>query len=292
MSTVATILDFLEKRTGIDADDADRTHLYTALNRAIRVIAKRLYWRKSDIIQGELSVSLWAEVTATGTDIAFVDSNPDTITSTTTDFVDEGFVAGMHITTDSTTNPGPFEIASVATNAITLISTDSVTTEAAGSSITITSNDDFGDLPTDFWGLRTRPNINGKTWELLPLPSRNTALSYTTAGTPHYYKIKGMRLYVYSPTASDITINGDYFVRPTALSAETDTIPWNELFDDAIEEYLIRFYQEFWEEEATKPEDFFALDKFLYEAVDSVIVERDQEAPTEMPSGIDWEGYL
>lgn len=74
------------------------------------------------------------------TDIAFNDTNPDTITSTTTNFVTAGFVAGDGITVSgSTSNDGTYTIATVAATTITLIAGDTLTTEAAGASVTITA---------------------------------------------------------------------------------------------------------------------------------------------------------
>jgi len=86
---------------------------------------------------------LWTEkhadidvIALDGEDIAFVEGTPDTITSTSTDF-DIGFVAGQIINTSSVANPGPFTLAIVATNTLTLVAGDKLTDEDAGDNIYI-----------------------------------------------------------------------------------------------------------------------------------------------------------
>lgn len=75
----------------------------------------------------------------TATTIAFVNSNPDTITDSGNGFVTAGFKEGQTITVSgSASNNGTFTISSVAAGTITLISTDSLTNESAGASVTIT----------------------------------------------------------------------------------------------------------------------------------------------------------
>lgn len=76
----------------------------------------------------------------TNTTIAFVDSNPDTITDSANGFVTAGFVAGDVITvTGSASNNKTFTIATVAAGTITLVASDTVVAEGAGASITITA---------------------------------------------------------------------------------------------------------------------------------------------------------
>lgn len=79
--------------------------------------------------------------TKTATTIAFVDSNPDTITDSGSGFVTAGFRNGMKIKVSGATNVGnnsTFTIATVTAGVITLVPTDTLTAEAAGNSITIT----------------------------------------------------------------------------------------------------------------------------------------------------------
>lgn len=74
--------------------------------------------------------------------IAFVNSNPDTITDAGNGFIAAGFYAGQRITVSGAANPGnnnTFTIRSVTAGTITLIATDALTAEAAGAVITIHS---------------------------------------------------------------------------------------------------------------------------------------------------------
>jgi hypothetical protein len=90
-------------------------------------------WLKHDTAFNVIRVGLVAGSFCTGTDIAFSDSDPDTITTSgNVNFVTSGIKAGMKITTSSTTNTGTYTVATVSATTITLIAGDSLSTEAAG----------------------------------------------------------------------------------------------------------------------------------------------------------------
>jgi hypothetical protein len=253
------------------------------LNEAIRSVAKRLFVLQSSLLQAELSVSVWESVSLTAEDIAFVDSDPDTITSVAEAFVTTGFEAGMHITTDETDNAGPFEIDTVAAGTLTLISTDSLTAVSAGDEITITSDASYGDLPSDFWGLVEYPYLSGESWHLLPLPNQQVKHSYDNAGIPLYYQIKGARIEITPQAGSDYTIVGDYFAKPTAITALTDTMPYYELFDDVIAEYMrTRFLTR------QQPGGTSLSSIFMAEEIDRIAMVRDKKAPYHNKTGINW----
>ena len=74
----------------------------------------------------------------TDTTIAFVDSNPDTITDSNNGFVAAGLVAGDYINVSgSANNNGIYQIDTVVAGTITLVSGDELTAESASLSITI-----------------------------------------------------------------------------------------------------------------------------------------------------------
>lgn len=74
----------------------------------------------------------------TATTIAIVDSNPDTITDSASGFVTAGFEAGQTIiVSGSASSDGQYLIETVAAGTLTVRSTDALTAETAGSSITI-----------------------------------------------------------------------------------------------------------------------------------------------------------
>lgn len=85
------------------------------------------------------------------THIAFVNSNPDTITSTTHDFVALGFKKWQKIAVTGAAQPGnngTFTINSVATNTLTLIVANALTAEAEGATVTITADkEDLTKIP-------------------------------------------------------------------------------------------------------------------------------------------------
>jgi len=74
----------------------------------------------------------------TETTIAFVDSDPDTITDSGNAFVSNGFLAGEIINVSgSTNNDGDYRVQTVAVGTLTLAGDDALTTEGASASVTI-----------------------------------------------------------------------------------------------------------------------------------------------------------
>jgi len=81
-----------------------------------------------------------AAVAYTNTTIAFVNSNPDTITDSANGFVTQGFKVGDIITVSGTVNNNrTYTIATVVAGTLTLVTTDAVTAEGAGGSFTLTA---------------------------------------------------------------------------------------------------------------------------------------------------------
>ena len=282
MSTVADIYNLIQYRPDVQVTIDDLIHV---VDQAVRTIAKRLYVLESDLITGQMEVEVFAEQSYTASTIAFVDSNPDTIPDSANQFVAEGFVANMPILTDSSGNAGPFRINTAAAGTLTLVSTESVTAAIAGASVTITSDDSFGYLPSDFWGLKNKPYLDGKDYVLTPLPSVDVEIYYTSAGEPRYYKIRGAKIYVTPHTSSDYTIKADYFQKPTAITASTSTLPFNELFDDLIAEYVMKYFR------GAKTEGVQAeslLNRMVIENVDLIASKYDRRTPVEFPQGINW----
>jgi len=282
MSTVQTIYDYIQYRPDIQVTIDDLVHV---VDQAVRTIAKRLYVLGSDLITGQMEVKVFAEASYKADTIAFVDSGPDTITDSAAQFVVEGFAADMPITTDSSGNGGPFRIATVAVGTLTLAPTDTVTAAGAGSDVTITSDSSFGYLPTDFWGLKGKPYIDGKDYTLTPLPSVDVEIAYPSTGEPRHYKIRGTKLYVTPHTSTDYTVKADYFQKPVAITTTTATLPFNELFDDLIAEYVVKYFR------GPKTEGVPAeslLSKMVIENVDLIANRYDRRAPVEFPQAIDW----
>jgi len=282
MSTVQDLYNTLAYRRDIQVQ-ADA--LIPIVNQAIRTIAKRLYFLESDLITAQMSVPIYSEQVYTAATIGFTASTSTvagTITDSAAQFVAEGFAVGMPITTNSTLNPGPFRIAAVTTTVITLVLTDTVVVEAEGSSKTITSDDAYGFLPSDFWGMRDKPYLDTKTWALVPLPSQDVDLQYSGPGEPLYYKIRGMKVYMTPHAGGNYTLKGDYFSRPSTVTLTTSTVPFNELFDDLIAEYIAMYFRN----DATAVERQI-LDKELKEGVDLAASKYDRQGPVVAP-GIYW----
>lgn len=277
-TTVAELMDELKGKI----PDGNIPTLFPVLNRAIQAVAKRLYMLESDLIEGELDVKIYAEVTITAATIAFVsggDAGSDTIVDSGNGFVTAGFVAGMLISTDCPNNLGPFYCESVTAGTITLGRGNRVVAQPAWASYTITSLDNYGLLPIDFWGLIGKPYISGQRIQLVPLPNQATAIYYDGAtGSPTYYEIKGDKIKVTPGSSTDITILGNYFKKPAKITSMDDVLPYNELFDMSIVEYLGMILN-------GESPGYGSLEA----AVDVIMSKRQNVAPTRIPPGIPWE---
>lgn len=219
--------------------------------------------------------------------MVIVDSSPDTITYAGAQFVVEGFQADMPVTTSQTSNTGTYRLGTVAAGTLTFDSAESLTA-AGSSSFIVTSDDSFGYLPSDFWGLRANfePYLDGYTVPLIPLPGQEVALQYQTPGIPRHYKIQGTsRIYVTPHAGADYTIKGDYYQRPTAVTLDTSTIPWNELFDDLIAEYVEIGFRG---AQSKSGNTVQILDKLIKDGVDLVVSRFDRKAPVYAPQAIRW----
>lgn len=155
--------------------------------------------------------------------------------------------------------------------------------------IDVSEDDTYGDLPADFWGLVSKPYLSGKTWHLQPLPSLAVKLSYSGNGIPQYYEIKNTKIYITPSSGTDYTIVGDYWVKATTLTATTDTLPFNELFDDVLSDYMKLYMKDPAGGVTNVPQNM--LDK-----IDLVASKREKKAPFHINSpgsgmGINWDSY-
>jgi hypothetical protein len=285
MSTVQDLFNSMQFRV-----DVANTGIYHLINVACRQIARRLFQLDSAIVKSEMAVSIKAvDETYKANTIAFVDGGTaaDTITDSADQFVAEGFLAGMVITTDDTDNPGPYRITTVAVGTIT-VPTGSLTAALAGSDVTISGRKGYGALPSDFGGLISKPYLSGRLEPLLPVPDMETKLLLTGTGLPRYYEIKGANIYTYPPPSSDYTIIADYQAVPATLSAVGNTMPFNGLFDDAIAEAVMRIYRS---GEQVIGQDSRWWDFFCRDHVD-VIARKYGKASPPPPryNGINWGG--
>jgi len=155
-----------------------------------------------------------------------------------------------------------------------------------GLDLDMTTSDATVSLPSDFWALKGYPYPNGEKWHYTPLPDLATRLVYSSDGVSKYYEILNATLRLTPPTSTDITVNGDYFAKPTEITQPTSDIPWNGLFDDAIQEFLIKWYAV---GAAGKPEYTMTIKDFFNDAVDLIVPHRDITAPDQVVQVIDWD---
>jgi hypothetical protein len=197
MSTVQEIIDGIKHRL------PERTNIYPALNRAVVMIAKRLFYHDVSMIRGSLSVSVAADSSS-------------------------------------------------------------------------------GSLPADFWGLTYKPYISGKQRFLEPVPDPRYKLRYTANATPIYFEIAGTTINLYPGTTSDITILGGYWAKPTKLTSPLDTMPFHEMFDDAIQEAIIHTLTT----GNSTGGEIVALQNFIMKAVDEIAPYLDKPARFRVEDGM------
>jgi hypothetical protein len=144
--------------------------------------------------------------------------------------------------------------------------------------------DEYGVLPVDYWGLNGDPYISTRTITLAPLPSQAAALQYQSAGEPQYYQVRGLKMYLWPFAGEDITIKGAYFVKPTLVTAVTSAVPFNELFDDLIAEYIAMYFRG----PGEGGNILGILDKLVRDGVDMVALKYDRKGPTGCAQVINW----
>ena len=150
--------------------------------------------------------------------------------------------------------------------------------------VSVSADANSGSLPSDFMGMIDWPYISGETTRLRQVPNVETRLAYTDDSKPIYFDVKGQTIHLYPGTSSDITINGDYWARATAITALTDTMPFYELFDEAIREALINTYAA--EAENGIKNEGAIMEAVLNQAVDEIAPHRDKKYPTRVSDNL------
>ena len=289
MSTVQNIIDNIEPRIG------DYKDLYWAINHAIRTIAKRLFILESDLIKTSFELTYAIEdackdlsddysdfwgfadrpyqngksyhlqpvpdrATILGYKPEVYDDNQGSLSYSSNDFVD----AGQDF---SDWDGGNYVYKLVVTNSDGTISWGYIGGYASGD-VTKANIYEDRDYDTAGW-LGTDPS--GKT------PSSYEVQSQAI-GTPKYFELKGTVLHIYPCDDEELIIYGDYFAKPTKLDDTTDSMPYNELFDDIIEEYIVKIVRSGFTGVDDKA-DPNLLQHFMWNAVDEVLATRSQIYP-------------
>ncbi|MBI9091812.1 MAG: hypothetical protein JEZ12_21585 [Desulfobacterium sp.] len=144
--------------------------------------------------------------------------------------------------------------------------------------VNVTAGASSGDLPDDFWGLMGRPYIEGQMDTLAPVPDQETELQYAQPSTPQWYRLTNLSAIKLIPGSSAAAVlKGAYFQRPTKITGPTSPIPYNELFDDAIQEALVHLHGT--GNTTGNPNDVQMLENYLYPIVDAVSGTIEKAAP-------------
>ena len=284
MSTVAELISRISPRIG------DYNDLYWAINHAVRTIAKRLFILQSDIIKTEFTLTF--DIEESSQDIASSyagfwglagkpwvngkskplspvndnstileykpwvhDKNQGALSYSTNDFID----AGQDF---SDYTDGNYIYKLVVTNDDATINWGYIGGNDGETTANIYQDREYetaGWLGTD--------------------PSAKTPSSYEiqtqVVGEPKYFELKNTTLHIYPCYYEEVIVYGDCFIKPTELSATTETIPFDELFDDVIEEYVVKIVRSGFTG-ADKKSDPGLLQYLTWQAVDEILAIRSQ----------------
>lgn len=283
MSTVANLLSNVQPRIGSPPS------LYWAINHAIRTVAKRLFILESDIIKSSMVLEFGVEedsklITSTYSDfwglagrpylngekdplepaksndhLAYKpevhDSNQGSLSYSSNEFTDDGqdfsdYTEGNYI--------------------YKLVVTNDDSTESWGY---IGGTD--GDTTAQVYQDRSCDTAGWNGTD----PSGKTPSSYEVQtqaiGKPRLFELKGNTLHIYPCDEDEWIVYGDYFAKPTELTSTTDTIPFKELFDDVIEEHVVKIFRSGFTGN-DKKSDFRLLQDFTWKAVDEIVSLRGQ----------------
>jgi hypothetical protein len=289
MSTVQNIIDHIKPRIG------EYTDIYWAINNAVRTVAKRLFILESDLIKTGFELTYAIEESykniATSYDdfwgladrpyqngesypllpvpdrskiLAYKpkvhDSDQGSLSYATNDFTDDG-------QDFSDWDGGNYIYKLVVTNSDATVSWGYIGGYEAADVTTANIYQDR-DYDTAGW-LGTSPV--GKTPSSYEIQSQ-------AVGTPKYFELKGTVLHIYPCDDEELIIYGDYFAKPTELDDTTDTMPYSELFDDVIEEYVVKIVRSGFSG-ADKKSDPKLLRYFTWKAVDEILATRSQIYP-------------
>jgi hypothetical protein len=153
-------------------------------------------------------------------------------------------------------------------------------------SVTFTAGSSTTALPDNFWGLIGKPYVNGDTVELQPIPNNKEKLFHTTAAQPRYYELafsstggaySGPQMKLYPGASTETTVNGMYWSRPAKVSKPSDAVPFNEMFDDVIQEAVIHIYQTGLS--SGNPSDLGLLKEYINTSVDEIVPYIELSAP-------------
>jgi len=236
MATLSELQEKVKKALLPDTTAFGTTDITAYLNEGVNRIAAGI--AINDVLSPPLpelfKIADVDTVVISGTTIAFVDSDPDTITDSGGGFVTAGFAAGMPITVsgagESGNNTTFRNIATVAAGTITLASSDSLTAETAGETVTIRSP--CVALPSDYSrGLAYVASVSQGSRIKVYSSYHKLLRKYPLldqVGDVLIVAIKGVYLYYQSMPGTAEALTLHYYRDPTAMSAddsEPDGIP-------------------------------------------------------------------
>lgn len=143
------------------------------------------------------------------------------------------------------------------------------------------------EMPAGYWGLISAPYILSLRRELKPLPNQQVKMSYPENSVPAYYKMFGATMELTPGASSDIVINGEYWKRPATLTKPSDEIPYNELFDDVIQEALMYVHMTGKDAGVTA-----AFRELVFSLVDEVVPMIDRPGPTRFQDNAGFDSLL
>ena len=231
MATLSELRAKVKKALLPDTTAFGTTDIDAYLNEAVNRIAAGIasYGVLSPPLPELFKIRTVDTVVITGTTIAFVDGDPDTITDSGSGFVTAGFVAGMPIIVsgagESGNNTTFHNIATVAAGTITLQAADELTAETAGESVTIRAP--CVALPSDYnRGLAFVSSVAQDSRIRIYTSYHKLLKKYpllNETGDVQFVAVKGNYLYYQGIPASAETLTVHYHRDPTEMTEEAHT---------------------------------------------------------------------
>jgi hypothetical protein len=164
----------------------------------------------------------FSTVTYTASTISFADANPDTIDDSGSGL--GNFEAGMEVlVSGSTSNDGVYSIGTAAAGSLTLQSSDELTVEAAGASITLTAvSYPFASDHGRTLDMQDVTNNNFLVEDIVRIYDMCDA-DLDSTGTLISFAVQGNNYRFYPVPAGSYKVRERYYMVPTELTANADT---------------------------------------------------------------------
>lgn len=113
-------------------------------------------------------------------------------------------------------------------------------------SLAVAAGGNSAALDADTLGLKLHLHpwivYDGQRFELRPLPAGlKDSASLEAESRPEYYRLRGNDISLYPTTDADLTLKGEAYLKPAAITALSDVLPWFGFFDQVFIDAVAKF---------------------------------------------------